>query len=132
MPLFAGFSVQNHARETLALETKSERDLDGARRTVQLSTRTAFMTVQSGLALVKANEAAESSYKLALEATQLGYRVGVRVNIDVLNAQRELYNSQRDLAKSRYDVIVGSLKLRQAAGTLNPADLDSVDKLLTK
>lgn len=132
VPLFAGFSVQNHVKETLALEEKSERDLDNARRTIQLGTRTAFMGVQSGVALVKANEAAESSYKLALEATQLGYRVGVRVNIDVLNAQRELYNSQRDLAKSRYDVIVGGLKLRQAAGTLNATDLESVDKLLAK
>lgn len=132
VPLFAGFAVQNQVKEKLASEDKSQRDLDAARRAVQLGTRTAYLGVQSGQALVKANEAAESSYKLALEATQLGYRVGVRVNLDVLNAQRELFNSQRDLAKSRYDVIVAGLKLRQAAGTLNAADLESIDKLLAK
>lgn len=132
LSLFNGFAIQNRVRETLALEEKSERDLDSARRSVQLGTRQAFLGVQSGLALVKANEAAESSYKLALEATQLGYRVGVRVNLDVLNAQRDLYNSQRDLAKSRHDVLVAGLRLRQAAGTLTAADLQEIDQLLAK
>lgn len=132
MSLFAGFSTQNRIKETLALEEKSERDVDAARRGVQLGTRQAYLGVQSGLALVKANEAAEASYKLAVEATQLGYRVGVRVNIDVLNAQRDLYNSQRDLAKSRHDVLVAGLKLRQAAGTLVASDLEPVDRLLAK
>jgi outer membrane protein len=86
--------------------------------------------VQSGLAQVKALEAAESSTKLALEATQLGYKVGVRVNLDVLNAQTQLFTTQRDLAKARYDVLMGGLKLRQAAGQLTPADLAAVNRLL--
>ena len=78
------------------------------------ATRIAFFGVQSGQAQVKALEAAESSSRLALEATQLGYKVGVRVNIDVLNAQTQLFQTQRDLSKARYDVLVGSLRLRQA------------------
>jgi outer membrane protein len=81
---------------------------------------------------VLALEAAESSSKLALEATQLGYRVGVRVNLDVLNAQTQLFTTQRDLSKARYDVLVGSLRLRQAAGTLQPADINAVNALLAK
>jgi outer membrane protein len=80
--------------------------------------------VQSGLAQAKALEAAESSSKLALEATQLGYKVGVRVNLDVLNAQTRCTRHQRDLAKARYDVLIGSLRLRQAAGQLTAADID--------
>jgi outer membrane protein len=90
----------------------------------------AFFGVQSGLAQVKALEAAESSTKLALEATQLGYKVGVRVNLDVLNAQTQLYTTQRDLAKARYDVLVGGLKLRQAAGQVTAGDLNAVNRLL--
>ncbi len=81
---------------------------------------------------VKALEAAESSSKLALEATQLGYKVGVRVNLDVLNSQSQLFSTQRDLAKARYDVLVNSLKLRQASGQLLPTDLDAVNRLLAK
>ena len=131
-PLFTGGAVQNRIRETLALEEKSRSDLEGARRGVAQATRVAFFGVQSGLAQVKALEAAETSTKLALEATQLGYRVGVRVNLDVLNAQTQLFTTQRDLAKARYDVLVGSLRLRQASGQLLPTDVDRVNRLLAQ
>ena len=113
-PLYSGGAIESRIKETLALETKSRNDLEAARRSVAQATRQAFFGVQSGLAQVKALEAAESSTKLALEATQLGYKVGVRVNLDVLNSQTQLFQTQRDLAKARYDVIVGGLKLRQA------------------
>ncbi|MGH6646089.1 TolC family outer membrane protein [Aquabacterium sp.] len=130
VPLFAGFAVQNRIKETLVGEEKAEHDLDNARRTITLGTRQAFLVVQSGMAQVKAYEAAESSAKLALEATQLGYRVGVRINKDVLDAQNLLANTQKDLYKARYDVLVASMKLRQASGTLKPEDLDLYNKLL--
>lgn len=131
MPLFAGFSVQNRVRETLLLEQKSRNDLEAARRAVALATRQAFSGVQSGLAQVKALEAAESSSKLALEATQLGYKVGVRVNLDVLNAQTQLFDTQTELAQARYNVLVGNLRLRQVAGQLAPDDLAPINSLLT-
>ena len=81
---------------------------------------------------VTALEAAESSSQLALEATQLGYKVGVRVNLDVLNSQTQLFQAQRDLAKARYDVVVNSQKLRQASGQLQPQDVNAVDALLAR
>lgn len=130
MALFAGFTTQNKIRETLTLEEKGERDLDNARRSVALATRQAFFGVQSGMAQVKALEAAESSAKLALEATQLGYRVGVRVNKDVLDATTQLTNTQKDLYKARYDVLVATTRLRQASGSLQAADLEGLNKLL--
>lgn len=132
MPLFAGYAIQNRVKETLSLEEKSRNDLEAARRGVSQGTRQAFFGVQSGQAQVKALEAAESSSQLALEATQLGYRVGVRVNLDVLNAQTQLFQTRRDLAKARYDVIVGGLRLRQAAGVLQPADVGAVNALVAR
>jgi len=132
LPLFAGYAIQNRVKETLVLEDKARNDLDAARRGVALGTRSAFLGVQSLQAQVKALEAAESSTKLALEATQLGYKVGVRVNLDVLNAQSQLFDTQRDLAKARYDVIVTGLKLRQASGQLQPQDINAVDALLAR
>ena len=132
LPLFSGFAVQNRIKETLSLEDRSRNDLEAARRTVAQNTRVAFFGVQSGLAQAKALEAAEASSKLALEATQLGYRVGVRVNLDVLNAQFQLFNTQRDLSKARYDVLLAGLRLRQAAGTLAPGDVGAVNTLLAK
>ena len=132
LPLFAGYSVQNRIKETLALEDKAQSDLEAARRSTAQATRSAFFTVQSLRGQVLALEAAESSSKLSLEATQLGYKVGVRVNLDVLNAQTQLYQAQRDLAKARYDVIFNGLKLRQASGLLLPQDVNAVDALLAR
>ena len=131
-PIYTGGLTQNRIRETLVLEDKARNDLDFARRSVAEATRRAFFGVQSLKAQVSAFEAAESSTKLALEATQLGYKVGVRVNLDVLNAQTQLYTTQRDLAKARYDVVVNSLKLRQASGQLRPEDVGSVNTLLVR
>ncbi len=128
--LYNGGLTQGRISETQSLEEKARNDLEASRRAVAQNTRVAYFGVQSGLAQVKALEAAESSTKLALEATQLGYRVGVRVNLDVLNAQSQLYTTQRDLAKARYDVLVGSLRLRQASGQLRPQDIDAVNALL--
>lgn len=132
MPLFAGYAIQNRVKETLALEDKARSDLESARRAVNQSTRTAFFGVQSGQGQVKALEAAEASSQSALEANQLGYQVGVRINIDVLNAQSQLFQTKRDLAKARYDVLVGGLKLRQANGTLKADDLQAVNALLAQ
>ena len=97
---------------------------------MSIATRQAYFGVQSLQAQVLALEAAESSSSLALDATQLGYKVGVRVNIDVLNAQTQLYTTRRDLSKARYDTLVGGLKLRQAAGQLKPEDVSAVSRLL--
>jgi outer membrane protein len=132
LPLYSGGALQNRIKETLQLEEKSRDDLEAARRGVAQGTRASFYGVQSLQAQVKALEAAESSSQLALEATQLGYKVGVRVNLDVLNAQTQLFNARRDLAKARYDVLVNGLKLRQAAGQLKPEDVTGVNQLLAK
>lgn len=132
LPLFAGFATQNRVKETLSLEDKARSDLDAAKRGVAQATRTAFFGVESGLGQVKALEAAEASSQSALDATKLGYQVGVRINIDVLNAQTALFDTKAKLAKARYDVLLAGLKLRQANGTLKAGDLNAVNALLAK
>ena len=130
LPLFAGTATQNRIRETTALEEKARMDLEGAQRLVTQATRTAYLGLQSGLGQVKAYEAAEASSQVALDANKLGYQVGVRINIDVLNSQSQLYQTKRDLAKARFDVLIGQLKLRQAAGVLKAEDLQPINALL--
>lgn len=130
VPLFAGFAIENRVRETTLLEDQARQQLEAARRGVAQGTRAAFLGVQAGRSTIKALEAAEGSSKLALESTRLGYEVGVRVNLDVLDAQAQYLRNQVNLAKARYDVLVGDLRLRQAAGTLAPDDLNAVDALL--
>ncbi len=130
VPLFAGYSIQNRVKETLALEEKARNDLEAARRNVAQATRAAFFGVKTGLSQVLAYEAAEASSQSALESNQLGYRVGVKVNIDVLNAQSQLYSTKAQLSKARYDVLVGELKLRQSVGTLAMDDLQPINAQL--
>jgi outer membrane protein len=132
MPLFSGFAIQNRIKETIVLEEKAREDLEAARRGVATATRQTYFGVLSGQAQVKAFEAAESSSQLALEATQLGYKVGVRVNLDVLNAQTQLFQARRDLAKARYDVLLNELRLRQASGQLNPVDVANINTLFVR
>ena len=132
VPLYSGHAIDNRIKETLLLESRAGLDLEASRRAVAQSTRQAFLGVKSGLAQVAALQAAEDSSQLALEATQLGYRVGVRVNLDVLNAQTQLFQTQRDLARARYDVLLGGLRLRQASGQLTADDVSAVSRLLAR
>jgi outer membrane protein len=130
VPLFAGFSGVYKVKEAYALKDKAQSDLENARRGTEQATRNTYFGLLAGLSQVKAYEAAEASSQSALDANKLGYSVGVNINIDVLNSQSQLYQTKRDLAKARYDVLVTNLKLRQAAGTLTPADLQPINDLL--
>ena len=132
LPLYTGGALENRIVEAAALEDKARTDLEAARRNVAQATRTAFFGVVSGLGQVKALEAAEASSQSALDANKLGYQVGVRINIDVLNAQSQLFQTKRDLAVARYNVLLGTLRLKQAGGVLKAEDLAAIDALLAK
>ena len=132
VPIFSGFLIQNQVNEAAALERKARTDAEGTHNQVVLGTRTAFVNALSQAAQVKALEASVASSKLALDATVLGYKVGVKVNLDVLNAQSQLFQTQTDAAGARYNYLMSQLKLRQAAGTLTNNDLLPIDALLTR
>ncbi|MBF8176346.1 TolC family outer membrane protein [Herminiimonas contaminans] len=130
IPLFSGFAVTSKVRQAIALEDKSRSDLESARRSAAQNAQQAYLGVTSGLAQVKALQAAEVSSRSALESNRLGYQVGVRINIDVLNAQQQLFITQRDLSKARYDTLMNSLRLKSAAGSLREQDLVQINTLL--
>jgi outer membrane protein len=129
-PLFNGNALSNRVRETMSLAGKASADLDNATRNIAQATRAAYYGLVSGVGQAKALKAAEESSQVALEANQLGYSVGVRININVLDAQSKLFDTKAKLAKARYDVLVGHLKLRQLSGSLQLQDLQDINKLL--
>jgi outer membrane protein len=130
VPIFAGGAVSSKDREAVALREKALADLENARRQATLGARQAYLGVTSGLAQVKAYEAAQASSQAALESNKLGYDVGVRINIDVLNAQSQLFDTRQKLMKARLDTLVAQLKLKSAAGNLTEDDLAAVNALL--
>lgn len=130
VPIFAGFGTTSKVDEAVALSEKARNDLEVARRAAVQNTRIAFQGVNAGLAQVRALEAAQVSSRSALDANKTGYEVGVRINIDVLNAQQQLYSTERDLAKARYDALLSGLRLKAASGILSEDDVRLVNALL--
>ncbi|MFU2486026.1 TolC family outer membrane protein [Thauera sp. WH-1] len=130
LPLYAGGRVSSVSREAAALRMKADADLEDARRSAALAARQSWLGVTSGMAQVKALEAARVSSTSALEANRLGYEVGVRINIDVLNAQTQLAETLQQLSRARYDTLLAQLRLRAAAGTLGEDDVRAINALL--
>ena len=132
VPLYSGGAASARVREAAANFEKIKADLEVARRQVEQATRVSYVGVNSGLAQVRALEAAERSSQLALDSNQLGYQVGVRINVDVLNAQQQLFTTRRDLSKARYDTILAGLKLKAGAGSLKEEDIEMINGLLSE
>jgi outer membrane protein len=130
VPLYQGGAISSREREAAALYEKSKQDLENARRSQALTARQTYLSVTNGIAQVGALEQALVSSQSALDSNKLGYEVGVRINIDVLNAQQQLYSTRRDLAVARYNTITNHLKLKAAAGSLREEDLEEVNRAL--
>ena len=130
VPLYQGGLVVSREREAAALKQKAVSDLESARRSAALAASQAYLGVSSGTAQVKALEAALVSSQSALDSNKLGYEVGVRINIDVLNAQQQLYTTRRDLFKARYDTLLAQLRLKAASGALGEDDVQQINALL--
>jgi outer membrane protein len=130
VPLYAGGITQSRVRESEARRDQARAGLDLARRTATRLTREAYLAVTGGITRVQALEQARISSKKALESTLMGYESGVRTGVDVLNSQRDLYRTERDLSQARYVYLLSQLRLKFAAGTLNEADLGAVNALL--
>lgn len=127
VPLFQGGAVNSRTREAHYRFIESQEQFDQARRQTQRQTRDAYRGVASGIAQVRALEQALVSTETALEAAETGFEVGTRTIVDVLDAQRERFRAQRDLARARYDYLLSTLRLKQAAGSLNADDLQAIN-----
>jgi len=130
LPIYQGGALSSKVREAIANKSKSEEDFENARRTVAQNVRQSFLAVNTGLAEIEALKQAVASNRLSVDASKLGQEVGVRTQVDVLNAQQLLYSAQRDLARAYYSAILAQIRLKQSVGRLTPVDLDNVNRLL--
>ncbi|WP_300336027.1 TolC family outer membrane protein [Accumulibacter sp.] len=129
IPIFQGGSVNSKTREAIARRDTEQAALDNARRSSALNARQSYLGVVNGLSGVRALEAALVSSLSSLESNRLGYEVGVRINIDVLNAENQVYVTRRDLARTRFDTLLAQLKLKATVGSLSEADLERINAL---
>ena len=129
IPIYEGGAVSSRTREAIARRSAAVSLLENARRAATLDARQSFLGVVNGLAQIQALDAALVSGISALEANKLGYEVGVRINIDVLNAEQQVYVTRRDLAKARFDTLLAQLDLKAAVGALSEDDLEAINPL---
>jgi outer membrane protein len=130
VPLYTGGALNSRERESIARKVQAEQDLIAAQRDVRLQVQDAFLAVKTGVSRVAAQEQSVRSARTALEATTLGRDLGTRTELDVLDAQQRLYSTQLELAQGRHDYLLGRIRLAQAAGELQLADLRSLNGYL--
>jgi outer membrane protein len=130
MPLFEGGAVSSKWREAEANRERARQELESARRNASQQTRQAYLGVVSGISQVQALQQALTSSQSALDASKLGHEVGVRTNLDVLNAQQQLYSTRRDLYQAQYNYLLSELRLKQAVGSLGEEELAKVNQAL--
>ena len=130
VPIFTGGLISANARQTAALYDQSIANLDFLKKSNAVATKQAYLGFTNGIAQIKAYEAAEKSALTSLQSNRTGYNVGVRINIDVLNAQDQLITTQSSLYKARYDAIMNGIKLKSLSAVLTDEDVIAVNKLL--
>lgn len=130
IPIYSGGEVSSQVREQTSRLQQARYELEAAKRQAVQSAQQYFSGVTSGLAQIEALQAAEKSSLASLNANKTGYEIGVRVNIDVLNAQQQLYETRRALFRARYDTLMHSLRLKASSGILDEADIVAINHLL--
>lgn len=130
IPIYQGGYVSSKVREATVNQQKALDDLDAAKRQADLDARSAYLNLMSSISQIKAYEQALSSSQSQLDSTNLGYEVGVRNSVDVLNAQQQFFSAKRDLLQSQYSYLLNVLSLKFAVGLLSEADLEGVNQQL--
>ena len=126
LPLYAGGAISSARRQAYANYDRSKEQAIFAERSTVRDVRSNHFGVQTQVANVTARKQALASAESALEATQIGYEVGTRNTVDLLDAQKRLFQAQRDYASSRYEYIISMLRLKASVGSLSPDDLMNI------
>jgi len=130
VPIYSGGAINSKVTEAIANMNKAEADMEAASRQAATDAQQAFAGVTNGLAQIDALNVAVESGLSAVKGNRIGYKLGIRINIDVLNAEQQLFTAQRDLSKVRYETLLQGFKLKAAAGVLSEADLKAVNAML--
>jgi len=131
IPIFSGFAVQSGVRTALAQRDSAADMVEQTRRAIERSTRSAYQAVVTGISEVEARRLEVVSAQSAYDASLVGLEVGTRTVLDVLNNQRTLFSAQQSYAQSKYSFLQSRLLLEQSAGSLDVADVEDINRLLT-
>ncbi len=131
VPIFNGFATQSRVRQAVAQRDVAQEQLEQQKRALERNTRNAYQSLTAGISAVEARRLALVAAQSAYDASQVGLEVGTRTVIDVLLNQQNLFNAQQAYSLAKYNYLQSRLLLEQAAGTLDVADVQDVNRLLT-
>jgi outer membrane protein len=132
VPIFTGGMTSSAVREANAMRDSSRFQLEQVQRGVVLQTQQAYLAVVNGRLRVDALQQALTSSQSAVDATRKGLEVGVRTNLDLLNAQQQFFATKRDFSVAKYTYLTDVLRLKSASGILSVTDVSEVNGLLSK
>jgi len=130
LPLYQGGAASSRVRQALFNKQKAQDDLEIARSQIRLDTQSAYLNLNTSIAQIKAYEQALSSSQSQVDSTKVGYEVGVRTSVDVLNAQQQFFGAKRDLLQARYNYLVNIIRLKAASGVVSETDLADINRQL--
>jgi len=130
LPLYQGGAASSRVRQALFNKQKAQDDLEIARSQMKLDTQSAYLNLNTSIAQVKAYEQALSSSQSQVDSTKVGYEVGVRTSVDVLNAQQQFFGAKRDLLQAHYNYLVNIIRLKAASGVVSETDLADINRQL--
>ncbi len=130
LPIFEGGAVSSRVREAEHQYIEAKQKLLETQRRVKREIKDAFRGVNSSISQTKALQAAVVSAQSALDASEIGFEVGTRTSVDVINERRDLFQVKRDYARARYDYLINLVRLKQAASDMSEAELANINALL--
>ena len=130
VPIFQGGAVSSRRKQAYSQFNEADENTLFAERSVIQEVRSQFSNVVTLVANVNAQRQAVISATSALEATQVGYKVGTRNIVDLLQAEKNLYSAEKNLANAKYDYILANLRLALAAGTIGPNNIVDINNIL--
>jgi outer membrane protein len=131
VPLYQGGAISSRTRQAAFNQQKAQEDIAVAKRNTVLATQQAYLNLSSNVAQISALAQALNSTQSQLASTQVGYDVGVRTSVDLLNAQQLMFSAKRDLLAARYQYLMNIVRLKTATGQVAEADLADINQLLT-
>lgn len=123
VPIYQGGLISSLTREAGYRYSAAQQELETQRRAVERATRAAFRGVVGGASRIRATRQSVIASESVVEAKREGFEAGINTNLEVLDAQRDLFISATGALRARYDYILQLLRLKQAAGTLSEKDL---------
>ncbi len=98
--LFSGGAQNARVKEAAALLSQAQAQLDDAQGQVETKLRDAYQTLSQARTLLRVQQQVEQTASATHEALRKAFVAGIRTNLDVLNAQQQIYAARQNMVSA--------------------------------